>query len=221
MKTPRERRRLQLINGLLLIAEEFGHGGYLHSEYRRVRAHLSFGGTPVECHFEYRDSSTPDVLSVKLHGNDVTRGAEFTDRNGSRIEDQLADIVVEAARIGVDVRRWLDRSNAEFRERLAREAIEQKRQASIETEAAAKREREQGVRQRQIKLLRAAKNLARANDIRAMVVSVKSFASEQGTAGEQWIEWALAQADAIDPTKNGNLEASILDHLRSLDGAGE
>jgi hypothetical protein len=212
LKTPRERRRLQFINGLLLIAEQFGQGGYLRTEHRNIRTHLTFGGATVECRVEYETSGAPDTLSVKLHGSDVARGAEFSDTKGSRVEDQLGDIVVEVARIGVDIRRWLDRYDAQLRERLAQEADERKQQEDLAAAAAAEREQRQVAQRRLTFLLRAANNMTRAASIRNMVASVQGFARQQGSLGEDWVKWALAAADSVDPTKNGDLETSIRDH---------
>lgn len=66
------------------------------------------------------------------------------------------------------------------------------------------------------RLLSDASTLRQAGDIRAYVEAVQSQCYEENAflaAGEfeDWVEWALALADRIDPVRSGSFLESIMD----------
>ncbi|MDB5540582.1 MAG: hypothetical protein JWQ89_2309, partial [Devosia sp.] len=55
--------------------------------------------------------------------------------------------------------------------------------------------------------------------IRSFVASIESLGAELEEGRTEWAKWALQQADAIDPTKNGTLRASMATLRQKSDGS--
>lgn len=109
---------------------------------------------------------------------------------------------------------WRVERKAEREEEIRRHQIELERQ---------ERERQRKLEQARIdRLLEEAATLRRATDIRAYVYAVRLSAAGEGINApaeevERWAQWALAEADRIDPVRNGRF---LETHDRSFSPVG-
>ena len=133
--------------------------------------------------------------------------AQHSRAANGKIEDMLTDIVVSIAVFGEAQLRqseashhvWLLKRRAENEAEIIRRRLEAERLAE-ERRLKAQAER----RERLFSQAHAWRN---ANDIRGFVADVlRAAADDPGL--EAWAAWAKAEADALDPTLNGDLTAS-------------
>lgn len=149
----------------------------------------------------------PLRLQLKPRWRKDVPKVEWSDAEGSKLEDQLTDIVVSVIVAGEaeyrNFRRSMHRWALERRARCEREVIERREEADrhererIEREAKARRDL----------LLSQAAALRTAMDIRGFVAAVVEQAGEDKAAEfEPWRRWGLGEADRIDPVQKGELQ---------------
>jgi hypothetical protein len=120
----------------------------------------------------------------------------------------MADIAVEI--VAVAELKYREGCVRQFEWRVKRKAEreEELRQHQLELERQ-ERERQQMLEQARIdRLLDEAATLRRATEIRTYVHAVKQATTGEGIGAtteeiERWAQWALAEADRIDPVRNG------------------
>ncbi len=139
----------------------------------------------------------------------------WEDGEAGRLEDQLTEILVAmlvtaetSYRSGlVSHRAWIIERKAEAEAELVRRKVEAEHQARALAERQA--------RERIARLLAQAKALSRAEQIRNYVEAVRLRLAEDAItpdAFEGWAAWARAEADRIDPVKNGTIGQAVAEH---------
>jgi hypothetical protein len=140
-----------------------------------------------------------DMLSIKI-GPSYSSGLQSTwaDTRHQRIDDRLNDVFVGIRRLS----RWRKEERRKDAERQVRFEEVQRARAEL-------RSRFEAEKKAVAQLEMDADSWRRAEAIRAYVAAVGARAD--GTDAEQaaWIEWALAQADRLDPLRDN--PPSILD----------
>lgn len=158
----------------------------------------------------------PDALRLEVGGS--YGGGEprlsWRDKNNSRLEERLADIVVDMIVAGEAAYRERQISAHEHSIKWRAEERERRRREALE--------REQKERDRQVKLEQArvqrllldARSLREAEDIRAYVAAAKDSDVRRAFSPEgfeRWADWALAQATRHDPLTSGRFMQSLND----------
>jgi len=225
--TPFEQRRLRLLNALFLAVAHCGGKPEVRGhEAREItitvhqtavsltldRPKVTRRGASSSVHPVGGKSDPLRLAIVEGHQREEERAA-WQDSEGAPLERLMAEIAVEVVAVAELRYRegcvrhfdWRVRRKAEREEELRQRQIERERQ---------ERERQRRLEQARIdRLLDEAATLRRATDIRAYVHAVRQAAAGEGmnTPAEQverWAQWALAEADRIDPVRNGRfLEA--------------
>lgn len=212
-----ERRRLRILNGLFLGVAKVGGDGWLRGDYAREIG-LRIGDRSIGIELDhtgkasrpgYAPTPPPEGKAAKLrlrvsaHYAPSDSAVMWEDKEGSPLENQLADIVVGlAVESERSHRDWVVRQ-IEWRRQLKEkeERIERERK-----EAEERRERERLAATRRAKtnaLLREVARWRKAADIRAYVNAVRTAQGVEEEACDAWAGWALAEADRLDPIKSG------------------
>jgi hypothetical protein len=226
-----ERRRLALLNSIIRALDKVGVTVSIDGkEGRELMAHV--GDRYVSFRLDAigaRPNRTSDVIvapasrpaSTPMHCQILASGAtsvveSWTDTKELRLEGHLADIAVAIVVRGEGQyresahyhREWIIRRKAEAAEERRKQEEERLR---LERERLARLEKA-----RVDRLLDQAKALREAQEIRAYVEAVRAA---QGTINEplenfemgHWTDWALSQADRIDPVRNGKFRSIQLE----------
>ena len=221
--TPMEKRRLRLLNRLFLAFSRCGCPPSLRGKDARelgvtvgdcrVSFTLDPPGTTRDNHagstirrVKHSDKLEINVTWPQLSADLAAIPTSWSDRNESRLEDQLMDIAVGLLVAGewayrsacIRHRDWLIERKQEVEERLRREQEERDR---IERARQLKAERD-----RRNKLFSEAAAWRKASEIRNFVSAVASTQQAGGADHAQaefteWSTWALAEADRIDPLR--------------------
>jgi hypothetical protein len=147
-------------------------------------------------------------LTVQYHsGAPLGVPTQWNDEEGSPLEERITDIVVGMTVAGEHLyRRWVAERLAWERERREEAAREERKRV----EAAERRERERLTAIAQAKidgLLRDAGAWRDAANIRTYVDAARQSAGRNVAAFDDWAQWALAEADRIDPMVSGRFMA--------------
>ena len=135
----------------------------------------------------------------------------WEDQDGLLLEAQITDIIVGVASAGFDLRRhWA----AQQREWQRQRREEEERTAQKQREEAAGREQERLAAVEQAKidaLCRDADNWRNAGNIRVYVAAVRQTLGDKVDyqTVEVWSQWALGEADKLDPIASGRFLASM------------
>jgi hypothetical protein len=150
--------------------------------------------------------------------------AAWQDTEDVPLERMTADIAVEIVTVAELQYREGCVQQFEWRVKRKAEREEELRQLQLERERQ-RRERQQMLEQARIdRLLDEAATLRRATEIRAYVHAVKQAINGEGIGAvadevERWAQWALAEADRIDPVRNRRfLETPDRSYVASEDG---
>lgn len=132
----------------------------------------------------------------------------WEDQNEDRIENHLRGIATELIVAGESFYRAREVRHREWLIERKEDLEEEDRQRLLEEERKARERRIRLEKQRVDHLLGQATALRQAEEIRTYVGAVRlaNMASLQPVPPEEfrdWSEWALAQADRIDPVKSG------------------
>ena len=137
---------------------------------------------------------------------------QWEDGRGSLLESQLTDILVAVLVLAEENHR---KAAIRYREwQIERKADIEKEVAKMLADEAQKRRelRERQLQERIDHLVSQATQMERANQIRAYVHAVKERSSELTISDEQlnkWQAWARAEADRIDPVRNGTISKAL------------
>lgn len=222
--TPLAKRQLRILNGLFMALIKRGHDGNAYEDHTgELHARAIVGDTYMGLEFaivgKHRtvrergyvrpaaDLPAATPLMLRLAPDFDGKASEsWQDAEDGKLEAKITAI---AAAIIMAGERKFRRSLREAEERIERVRIEQE-----------KRRQEQLAelnRQRLQHLRTSGELLRQAQDIRALVGQVRQ-AIVEGSANiddptlEAWEEWALAQADRIDPVMSGQ----IMSHIEGL-----
>lgn len=216
--TPVERRRLRILNSLFLAVSKMNGSpstGEENKGHFYVRFfHHSVGVTlvtakpsrrRVQVDSETKEPSQPG-LTLSLLRSSQSESARFVwqDEGTSKIEDQITEIAIQtvlAAEIQHRENALLHHKfKAEHRARME----EEERKRKIEADRA-ERERIRRIEQAKIdRLLQDAAQFQQADQIRryvnALRVRLQSVAALPNEDFDRWSQWALANANRIDPS---------------------
>lgn len=217
-----ERRRLLIINALFVAAERIGCRPFMSTSKYSQNAgsernlgitigamHTYFTIEPVKAKGGHRERL---CLALGMARNRESAGKFWQDSDGEPLENQLTsvlvDMLVSAETIYRDsvvrFREWIIERKADAEAEFTRRREEAERKARELQEKLA--------RERVGRLLTQAKAFDRANQIRDYVESASSRVAGlpiQKAEFDRWAEWALREADSIDPVKNGTLVRAV------------
>lgn len=236
---PPERRRLRILNGLFLAVERAGGHGWVrarrdsfeagvtvhqqHIQLRLAPAQPAHGEEPSAA--ASRRTAPPLSLAILGGAGDQRERAVWQDGPEGRIEDRLAEIVVEVVtNAEIQYREAAVRHHEFLCEVRHRQEVEEARREA----EALRREQERRVaeqRERVERLLVQAAGLRQAREIRAYVEAVRRAARRPSTSFdaaevETWSAWALIQADRIDPIASGAFLSDLAAYV-SAEAAAE
>lgn len=217
---PLAKRRLRLLNGIFQALSKRGYSGSASERNGEIHAGAAVGQThlSIEISIVGRHATIlragysrpdPDLpastpLRLALDATFDRKGGEsWSDDNAGSLESKIVQIV---AGIIVTAEATFRRSLREEEERAERQRIaaEQRRQERL---VARNRKRVED-------LLQSGELLRQAQDIRALVANVQTAITEAGNAGskelEDWVQWAKAEADCIDPVRSGQYLSHFL-----------
>ena len=221
LDTPFEQRRLRILNSLFFAMQKmngypwisFREGRYIDIGFCSCIHHPSIHLTLDPQRQSNRrgrfavaqsgSSETNLVLSIRCRSDFDADRMTWQDDNEGEIETRMTEIAIEVIltaeiqyrevmneRYQLTVQRRIEIEEKLRQRKIARERAEKKRLRKIE-------------RARISRLLRDAGAFKRANKIRSYVEAIRSSQSCDGFFAtdefERWSQWALAQADRIDP----------------------
>lgn len=215
--SPFERRRLRILNGLFLGVAKVGGEAWTRGDTARELG-LRIGDRSISFELDHqgakRGRTVPPPASEKSPKLHLRIGYErmpadivslWADKEDAPLENQLADIIVGLVTAAELLHRtWQEEHLAwQRKERERQERVEQERR---DQEAREERERLAAIKKAKVDgLLTEAENWRKAAEIRAYVAA---RASSVGTTPPEnfraWQEWALAEADKLDPTVSGH-----------------
>ena len=226
---PFERRRLRILNALFLRASRMGHSPSINGKTAR-QASLRVGDQSIGLSQEDssernetsiydmvdrpKPASTPMTLKVTSYGVEIKHLC-WCDKGEDRIEDHLAEILTALIVAGEAFYRERLISRREHLIAQKEQLIEQRRQQVIEVENRRLARIAAEEKARIDHLLAQADAFRQAMDIRTYVEQVQiSLKGSVDEAFKSWAEWALAEANRIDPVRSGAYlsRAASLDH---------
>ncbi len=211
-----DQRRLRLLNAVCLGAAKVGLKASL---WRKEDATFYLQSDEVSLPLIVRklvrkgkSAESDNRLSIVVgqipdYGGDVV--AQWDDMEEQKLESIITDVVVDIAVL----------MESRYREQLIQrhqrllkdhaENIEKQRLAKIEAERREREHQEKLARERIESLLADADQLRRAQAIRSYVADVERLQQQgeitiPGDTVTRWCKWAHAEADRIDPVKNGS-----------------
>lgn len=222
-----DQRRLRLFNALFMALGRRGHHASACECDGRIDATAVIGDTRVDIDIMIAGThrtvrmygrdlpakdlpvSTPLALVI---GGDRDRAGEtcWRDDAAGKLEEKLAEIIARLVVAGEAAFRSGLRE-AEEREEQFRRWEEQRRREQIEARN----------RQRLKQLRESGELLRQAQDLRALIASVREAVTAGSVNVDQarlrdWEQWACAEADRLDPVLSGQ----IMMHLAPLQGEG-
>jgi len=218
-----EKRRLRIINALLLAAASVGGGGSARG-MRAEELHLHIGGRHVGFTLEKptrpsrsrgvasADHDAGNALQLQLtHHNPPPAVVTQWQDGETRLENQLTNILIGMAVAGEHFnRQWIAQKIEWERQRraeLERLALEQKREAERR-----ERERLAAIEKAKVDALRAdAAAWREARTIRAYVAAARIAAGGRvdDAVLNRWADWATGEAARIDPLTSEIMMESI------------
>jgi hypothetical protein len=224
LDTPLEKRRLRILQGLFNGLSRLDCVGSAYGKDVRALV-VTVGQQQVRLTLDRIQVSRQRSRSIPAHGvearlkltilkgnYDTIERLSWMDSEEARIETLLSEIATEIIVSGeLQYREHKQRqydAHIKHREELRQAAIKRKlEQEKAERDRLLKLEAD-----RLKRLFDSAESHRKANDIRDFVASV--LANPAASAGERvarWQEWALAQADMIDPLATGRIWDDISD----------
>ena len=226
--TPFERRRLRVLNTLVLAAGMM-NGRPSISDHEGRSIHLSFHQRHVAIHVDRAkrtrgrghaaNSADADETKLSLSilmspGSENIRIAWQDDEQG-KLETRITEIAVQIILTAELQYREGTLRSYEWRVQRKAELEEEERERKRQAERA-ERERQKRLEQARIdRLLKSAAALQQAGAIRKYVEAIRATrtanAACSGEELERWSQWALAEADRIDPVVGGKFLLTMRD----------
>jgi hypothetical protein len=228
--SPFERRRLRILNSLFFaVARVNGRPVFYGREAREIniffyqqRVSMTLDG-PQSSHRRGRQVPTGSAgsdneksLSFSILDPSSSGKARMSwqDDESGKLESRMTEIAIEVV-LSAEIQ-YRESAVRKFQWRVQRkvELEEEDRKRKIEIERA-ERERQKRIEQARIdRLLRDARAFQHAGEIRKYVEAIRSALGNEACSSpgfEQWSEWALAQADRIDPAVDGKFHSAEQD----------
>jgi hypothetical protein len=231
--TPFERRRLRILNSLFFaVAKMNGKPSVRGREAREI--HISFFQQHLYLRLEKpkistrlaraenatgESNNTRLCLSVvKFFGSEELL-ATWQDDDAQKLETRMTDIAVQLILTAEIKYREHALHHYQWRIKRKAELEEEERKCKLEAERAEK-ERQKRIEQGRInRLLRDAAAFQQAGEIRKYVEAIRQAQALDSSSSidevEQWSQWALAQADRIDPAVGGRFLKAMQDEEAS------
>ena len=227
LDSPFERRRLRILNSLFIaVGKMNGKPSFYANEAREC--HVSFYQQHVRVTLDrpkelsrrgnvsISSGSNDGRLSLSIHeGPNTETALTWHDQDGGKLETQMPDVANEIV-LTAEIR-YRERALSQYRWRVERKAEleEEERQRKLAAERAEK-ERQKRMEQARIdRLLRDAVAFQQAGEIRKYVEAIRLAQSRNGMYSSEefkrWSQWALVQADRIDPVTGGAFLSAMQD----------
>jgi hypothetical protein len=217
--SPFEKRRLRFMNALMFALARLGCKPTLSRKKDPNEIELKVGhqflsitvDEPGYSRFSWRSEkdltkSATSTLRVSLGVRTDAIQTEWQDKNDDRVENYVSEIVVAALAGGEIIYRQREVGHHERLVARKAQLIEEEKRAR-EERARKERERQEAERQARIdKLVGDAARHRQANDIRAYVSAVRTTIAVSREQLDRWTDWALKQADELDPLTTFQLE---------------
>jgi hypothetical protein len=166
-----------------------------------------------------KNAETDNRLSLVagvIPGQHDTPDAHWDDSDGCKLEARLTEICIDLTVLVEEKYRASQLAQHTWLLKRRDQIIEGARIARIEAERKERERLEKLERERIDRLIGDAEQLRRAQSIRAYVADataqhIAQTGAEDDPALERWRAWALAQADLIDPVKNGRFIQTVDD----------
>lgn len=241
--SPLERRRLRILNSLFFaVAKMNGRATIVRNEPRGTEPssvlvnffeqHVRFTLEPLarprhrgQVAVNQPRSPEESKLFLSIAHSDGIEGSDLTwrDTDDGKIEAHATEIVVEIILSAERQYRAGRLRQYEWRVKRKADLEEDDRKRTIEAERVERARQARIMQARVNRLLKDAAAFQQASEIREYVATMRTLQhAEALTTAEdfdRWAEWALAQADRIDPTKNKTFLASMRDSGDGEDGA--
>jgi hypothetical protein len=224
--SPLERRRLRILNALFFAVARMNGKPLIGSHdprSPRVNFYAQHVGITLEPPVQPRRghtnqsgaSDTTLVFSILESSWSKEKRRTWQDDESGKLETQLTEIAIELVLCAERQYREGALRQYEWRVKRKAELEEKERERQIEAERAEKA-RQLRIEQARInRLLKDAAEFHQANQIRHYVEALRSVHTVNAVASseefDKWSEWALAQADRIDPAKNKKFLAAAQD----------
>jgi hypothetical protein len=231
--TPFQRRRLRILNSLFFATARMNAKSSIYGREAREGI-ISFSQQHVYITLDRSMQSSrrgqvsspqPDSNDAKLSlsicsgPNSEAKLATWQDDDGGKLETRMTEIAIQIILTAeIQYRENAARRHQWRIERKAElEGQERQRKLAAERE---QRERQRRIEQARIdRLLRDAAAFQKAREIRHYVEAIRlaqpCHESASSEAVEQWSNWALAQADRIDPAMSGIFLKSMEDEAET------
>lgn len=215
-----ERRRLRILNSLAYGLSSVGARLDIRGQAGRELI-ATVGATQLELALDHpkakpdrhgewpaREGPEDDLRLVIAAGDTQDYTPVWADDERAKLEGRLSEIVLEVVVAGeAEYRRRKIQHHAwQLAERARLEAERERRRKEVEQRAREQEAAELAARREH--LLGQAAAWRSAQDIRGFVAEILASSSTPGPheAIRSWAEWALAEADALDPVAGGKLD---------------
>ena len=227
--TPFERRRLRVLNTLVLPAGTM-NGKPSISDHEGRSIHLSFHQRDVAIHVDRSKRTrgrgghaanladadeTKLSLSILMSPHSESIRIAWQDDEQGKLETRIAEIAVQIILTAeLQYREGTVRSY-EWRVQRKAELEEEERERKRQAERA-ERERQKRLEQARIdRLLKSAAAFQQAGTIRKYVEAIRATQADNAACSgeelERWSQWALAEAERIDPVVGGKFLQAMRD----------
>lgn len=227
--SPFDRRRLRILNTLFLAVAKMNGKSFVNGPEARdigisffqQHLHLSLDRPKRSARRRAVPNTGDESSDMKLSLSIVSgwRSEEvivaWQDDDDQRLEAQMTDIAVQVI-LAAEIQ-YRESALRRYRWRVQRKAEleEEARKRKVEAELAEKERQKQIEQGRVDRLLRDAAAFHQAGTIRKYVEAIRSTQARESASSpdevEQWSQWALAQADRIDPAIGGRFLQAIQD----------
>jgi hypothetical protein len=232
--TPIERRRLCILNTVFLatarvngkptISGREAHSVHLTFYQQHVGIRLDRPKRPSRRSYSEQNSEPSDTRLcfsiLESLGSDKER-ISWQDDEGSRLETRLAEIAVQLVLTSELQHRESAIRQYQWRAERKAQVEEEERERKLKDELAERERRKSLERARIERLLRDAAAFQQAGAIREYVKAIRlAQSSSEACSAEalgRWTQWALSEADRIDPA----VGRAFLTAMRDEDGARE
>lgn len=226
--SPFERRRLRILNTLFLAAARMnGKPTISGREARSIyltfyRQHVGIRLDRSKRPNRDRDATKPPApndtglsLSILEGLGSENERVTWQDDDGGKLETRIAEIVVQLILTAECQYRESTVRGYQWRVERKAELEEEERKRKLQAERA-ERERQRRLKQARIdRLLKDAQAFRQARAIRNYVEAIRLAQSGNGVCStdelERWSQWALGEADRIDPAIGNGFLASMQD----------
>jgi hypothetical protein len=226
--SPVERRRLRILNSLFFaVAKMNGRASIRGREARDIGISFFHQHLHLALDRPKRSNRRSQVLNARNESNDtrlclsILQGwgseaalATWDDADTEKLEKRMTDIAIQVI-LTAEIR-YRESALGQYQWRVQRKAQleEEERKRKLEAERA-QRERQKRIEQERIdRLLSDAASFQQARGIRGYVEAIRISFDGDGSSIEEfekWRQWALAQADRIDPALGGKFLKAMQD----------